>query len=208
MNAPDRRRRAQDEWVALRCQSGEQNAFEDLVTLMERPLLYYATKLTGNAEGALDILQEVWIKAFREIRNLKDPASLRPWLYRITHGIAVDRIRKQFSTEKAEEALVAAFEESAEPVFTESDAAAIHMAMDELAPKHREVLLLYFLEEFSVAEIAAVARCSSGTIKSRLYYAKRAMKQILLRGGYGTSKRIDRRAAAVASSKAGESRGL
>ena len=55
--------RTQDEWIALRCQAGEHNAFEDLVALMERPLLYYATKLTGNAETALDVLQDVWMKA-------------------------------------------------------------------------------------------------------------------------------------------------
>jgi len=53
MNAMDGPSRTQDEWIALRCQAGEQNAFEDLVALMERPLLYYATKLTGNAETAL-----------------------------------------------------------------------------------------------------------------------------------------------------------
>src|SRR5208282_1277705 len=79
MNAMDGPSRTQDEWIALRCQAGEQNAFEDLVALMERPLLYYATKLTGNAETALDVLQDVWMKAFREIRRLKDPGALRPW---------------------------------------------------------------------------------------------------------------------------------
>jgi RNA polymerase sigma-70 factor (ECF subfamily) len=57
MNALDRRSRTRDEWITLRCQAGEQNAFEDLVALMERPLLYYATKLTGNAETALDVLR-------------------------------------------------------------------------------------------------------------------------------------------------------
>jgi len=155
---------------------------------MERPLLYYATKLTGNGETALDVLQDVWIKTFRGIRRLKDPGALRPWLYRITHGIAVDRIRKHISRERAEEAHAEEFQESADLTFAEDDAAAIHEALSELAPKHREVLVLYFLEDFSLAEIAAVVGCSEGTVKSRLHYAKRAMKEILLGGGYGTSK--------------------
>ena len=188
MNAMDGPSRTQDEWIALRCQAGEQNAFEDLVALMERPLLYYATKLTGNAETALDVLQDVWMKAFREIRRLKDPGALRPWLYRITHGIAVDRIRKHSSRERAEEAHAMGFQESADLAFAEDDAAAIHEAMNELAPKHQEVLVLYFLEDFSLAEIAMVVGSSEGTVKSRIYYAKRAMKEILLGGGYGTSK--------------------
>jgi len=79
-------------------------------------------------------------------------------------------------------------QESDDPSFTEDDAAAIHEALNELPPKHREVLVLYFLEDFSLAEIAAVVGCSEGTVKSRIHYAKRAMKEILLGGGYGTSK--------------------
>jgi RNA polymerase sigma-70 factor (ECF subfamily) len=188
MNAVNRRSRTQDEWIALRCQDGEQNAFEDLVALMERPLLYYATKLTGNPETALDVLQEVWMKAFREIRRLKDPGSLRPWLYSITHGTAVDRIRKHVFRERAEEAHVVGLQEPADISFTEDDAAAIHEALDELGPKHREVLVLYFLEDFSLAEIAMAVECSEGTVKSRIHYAKRAMKEILSGGGYGKSK--------------------
>ena len=56
--------RALYEWIALRCQSGEAGGFEDLVAAMERPLLYYATSLTGNPDSGLDVLQEVWIGGF------------------------------------------------------------------------------------------------------------------------------------------------
>src|SRR5580658_10485124 len=90
------------EWIALRCQSGEPGAFEDLIAVMERPLLYYAASLTGNPDSGLDVLQDVWIRVIPDIRKLKDPGSLRPWLYSITHGIAVDRIRKNCSRERAE----------------------------------------------------------------------------------------------------------
>jgi len=109
--------RTQDEWIALRCQSGEPSGFEDLVAVMERPLLYYASKLAGNVEAGMDILQDAWVKAFRDMRRLKDPGSLRPWLYRITHGIAVDRIRRDFSRERAEEVHLEAFQETPEPSF-------------------------------------------------------------------------------------------
>jgi len=184
----DRRTRTQDEWIALRCQSGEPSGFEDLVAMTERPLLYYAAKLTGNVEAALDILQDVWVRAFRGIRGLKDPASLRPWLYRITHGIAVDRMRRNHSRGRAEEVHLAAFQESADPSFADEDSAALHQALNELSFEHREVLVLHFLEAFSVAEIAAVVGCSEGTVKSRIHYAKRSMKEILMRGGYGPNR--------------------
>jgi RNA polymerase sigma-70 factor (ECF subfamily) len=185
MNGADRPNRTQDEWIALRCQAGDKTGFEDLVAIMERPLLYYATKLTGNAETALDVLQDVWVKVFRGIRGIKNPASLRPWLYQVTHGLAVDRIRRHVSTEKAEEVYVAGFHEATDVSFTGDDVAAIHEALNYLEPKHREVLVLYFLEDLSLAEIAAVVGCSEGTVKSRLYYAKRTMKEILAGGGYG-----------------------
>ena len=184
----DRTGRAQDAWIALRCQSGEASGFEDLVAVMEQPLLYYASKLAGSVEAALDILQDVWVKAFRDIRGLKEPGSLRPWLYRITHGIAVDRIRRNASRERAEEAHIETLQGSPEPLFTEEDSAAIHQALNEIGLKHREVLALHFLEDFSLAEIAAIVGCSQGTVKSRIHYAKLAVKEILLRGGYGTKR--------------------
>jgi RNA polymerase sigma-70 factor (ECF subfamily) len=182
----DTANRTRDEWLTLRCQSGEPGAFEDLLAVMERPLLYYAARLLGNDETALDLLQDVWIRVFRNIRRLKDPGSLRPWLYRLTHGIAVDRIRVSASRERAEDAYGEGFQEGDEPTFSSGDADAIHEALGKLELKHREVLTLHFLEDFSVAEIAVVVQCPEGTVKSRIYHAKREMKEILLRGGYGT----------------------
>ena len=186
MSVPDGPRRTQDEWIALRCQAGDNTGFEDLVALMERPLLYYAAKLTGNAQTAHDVLQDVWVKVFKGIRGLKSPASLRPWLYRITHGLAVDRIRQRVSRKRAEDAHMDGLQEAGDISFTKDDAAAIHEALNNLEPKHREVLVLYFLENFSLAEIAVIVGCSEGTVKSRIHYAKRRMNEILTGGGYGT----------------------
>jgi RNA polymerase sigma-70 factor (ECF subfamily) len=184
----DNENRAGYEWIALRCQSGDMSAFEDLVAVMERPLLYYAISLTGNQDSGLDVLQDVWVKVFRGIRNLKDPGSLRSWLYTITHGIAVDRIRRNTSRERAEQVELEHFQEAEEPSFAEEDAAAIHQALSEIDLKHREVLVLHFLEDLSIVEIANVVGCSEGTVKSRIHYAKRAMKEILSGGGYGARK--------------------
>jgi len=174
--------------MALRCQSGEPGAFEDLIAVMERPLLYYAASLMGNADSGLDVLQDVWIKVFRGIRKLNDPGALRSWVYSIAHGIAVDRIRKNYSREQAEKVQLEEFQEAEEPSFADEDAAAIHRALSEIGVKHREVLILHFLEDLSVAEIAEVVGCSEGTVKSRMHYAKRAMKGILSGGIYGKAK--------------------
>jgi len=132
------------------------------------------------------VLQDAWIKAFRGIHKLKDPGLLRPWLYAIVHGIAIDRIRQRYSREKAEQVQLDDFQEADEPSFAEEDAAAVHQALGEIGVRHREVLVLHFLKDLSIAEIAAIVGCSEGTVKSRLHYAKRAMKGILEGANYGT----------------------
>ncbi len=73
---------------------------------------------------------------------------------------------------------------ASEEIFTAEDAAAVHRALDELQPVHREVLVLFFIEEFSIAEIAKATGCPEGTVKSRLHYAKRTLRTIISRGIY------------------------
>lgn len=184
--ANEGRDRVQFEWLALRCQAGDLNAFADLIAVMEKPLLYYATSLTGNQDAALDVLQDVWLKVVRGIRKLKDPGSIKPWLYAITHGVAVDRIRHDYRRDKAEqEQLDDAFNVD-EPSFNEEDTAAIRDGLNRLGVKHREVLVLHFLQDLSIQEIANVVGCSEGTVKSRIHYAKRQLKQILEGVKHGT----------------------
>jgi RNA polymerase sigma-70 factor (ECF subfamily) len=181
-------KQVQYEWLALRCQACEPGAFEDLIAVMERPLLYYAMSLTGCQDSALDVLQEVWIKTFRGIRKLKDPGALRPWLYSITHSVAIDRIRREYARDRAESAQLENFQEAEEPSFAEEDAAAIHRALGQIGIRHREVLVLHFLQDLSIAEIAKVVGCSEGTVKSRIHYAKQAMKRILEGANHETTK--------------------
>ena len=178
--------RTGDELLALRCQSGEPAAFAELIAAFERPLRYYLVKLLGDEDRAYDVLQEVWLKVVHTIRTLVEPAALRVWLYRLAHGMAVDHIRRRRVRQVAEQER-AAPEDAAEadPEFTSIDAQAIHRALDELPPLQREVLVLFFLEDMSQEDIADVLRCPVGTVKSRLYYAKRTLQELLKRDGYG-----------------------
>jgi RNA polymerase sigma-70 factor (ECF subfamily) len=179
-------RRERDELIALRCRLGEPAAFAELVRELERPLLYYATKLLGDEDRAFDVLQEVWLTAFRTVGRLEEPGALRAWLYRIAHGLVVDRIRQDVSHQRVEAARAEAVPEAGpEPSFDAADAAAVHRALDALDARHREVLVLHFLEDMPLGDIASVLGCPEGTVKSRIFHAKRALKEILERGGYG-----------------------
>lgn len=179
-------RLARDEWLALACQRGRPEAFEDLVREMERPLLYYVAKLLQDEDRALDVLQEIWLRVFRSIGQLKEPRHLRPWLYRVAHRLVVDGFRREGARTQAEEARALTADSATEESFAAEDAAAIHQALDQLDPDRREVLILHFLEDMPLADIAVVIDCPLGTVKSRMFYAKQALREALLRGGYGT----------------------
>jgi RNA polymerase sigma-70 factor, ECF subfamily len=175
--------RVRDEWLALRCQAGEPRAFEDLVRTLERPLFYFASKLTGNQEIALEVLQEVWLRASRSMRSLREPRSVRSWLYRLTYGIAIDHVRSEHRRSAAEAAHSTGRSGADDSeTFRAVEAAEIHRALDRLDPGPREVLTLYFLEEFTTREIAGILDVPEGTVKSRLHYAKKALRDLLTQG--------------------------
>ena len=171
-----------DEWLALRCQAGDAGAFAELVERFEPGLLYYATKLLGSDSSGVDVLQDVWIRAFRTIRKLRHPGAVRAWLYRMVHGACVDSVRRGAARRRAESAvaeMAQTVDDDSDEAFDADDAAMIHAALDHLSESHREVLMLFFLEEFSTSEIASIVEVPEGTVKSRLHHAKRAMRVIL-----------------------------
>jgi RNA polymerase sigma-70 factor (ECF subfamily) len=177
----DEVREARDAWIALRCRLGEPEGFRLLVAELERPLLYYVAKLTGEQDAAPDVLQEIWVRVFRTVRRLREPAALRTWVYRIARGTALNRVRSEATRRRVEQsaAEMAQPETGEEPRFDDVDVAALHEALDELDPKHREVLVFHFLEELSIREIATVVGVPPGTVKSRMHHAKRALRRRL-----------------------------
>ena len=94
------------------------------------------------------------------------------------------------------------FNEAEELSFAEEDAAAIHAALGEIGMKHREVLVLHFLQDLSMADIGKIVGCSEGTVRSRIFYGKKAMKEILKRGGLWKSQMTASRTFSGASSAA------
>jgi RNA polymerase sigma-70 factor (ECF subfamily) len=183
--------RPEDEWLALRCQRGEPEAFRELVGTLESPLMYLATKLLGSERDAPDIVQEVWLQAFAKIRKLKDPAALRPWLYQIARSLCASRQRSSAARRQREESVAReeppTGEDPGELQLRKEDAAAVHAALDELSVEHREVLTLGLLEDFSLEEMALIVQVPVGTIKSRLFHAKRRLRHTLEAAREGVS---------------------
>jgi RNA polymerase sigma-70 factor, ECF subfamily len=169
-----------DAYLALRCQLGEADAFRELVAEMEQALLYFAGKLLGDDDAALDVVQLTWLRVFRSVQALKRPEQLRAWLYGIVRGLAIDRIRKQDSVARLEQEYAEQCPEGEdEPTFDDEDAAAVHAGLDRLEPRLREVIVLHLLEDLAIAEVALVVGCPEGTVKSRLHRGKQKLRALL-----------------------------
>jgi RNA polymerase sigma-70 factor (ECF subfamily) len=178
MNSPEPVGRDQERLWVLRAQRGDVEAFRLLVERHDRRLLYFVLRLLPNRDRALDILQDTWLTLVRRLANLRSPDAFRVWLYQIAHDRVVDVLRRERCQRSAFEVLrEGAFEAlpSHEELIDQADL--VHHALDQLSADHREVLLLRFLEDLSLEEISATLRCSLGTVKSRLHYARRALRQ-------------------------------
>lgn len=138
---------------------------------------YYVRRLLGNAHLADDVLQDVWLTAFRRLPRLRNPRALPVWLYRIARNAALAELRGASGWAEQTEEPQAPAPGHEEPEFTPEDAARIHVALDRLRPEHKDVLVLRFLEEMSYEGIAAVVGCPLGTVRSRIHYAKQALRR-------------------------------
>ncbi len=170
----------QEEIWVLQAQQGNAEAFQALVNRFDRRLLYYLTRFTNDTDEALDVAQDVWVRVFRGLSKLRSPGRFRAWLYRIAHDSVVSRIRRQAREEEILERLSSESDlGTAEPEPMTEDPEQVHQALRAISATAREVLILRFFESMSLEEIAHALRCSLGTVKSRLHYAKRALKHEL-----------------------------
>jgi RNA polymerase sigma factor (sigma-70 family) len=170
------------ELLVIRAKRGDNRAFEEIVREFERSMFYYVRRLVEADEDAWDILQEIWIKAFRGIGSLRETKRFRIWLYSIAHCTAMSHHRAAYRNRAVlDEAFDAEAAIEADSTPNPEDAERVHVALDRLVPDFREVLILRFLEDLSVDETAEIIGVPTGTVKSRLFHAKKALKKVLSR---------------------------
>jgi RNA polymerase sigma-70 factor (ECF subfamily) len=167
--------------VVLRAQLGDRSAFHELVDSYQERLTYYVRRMVHDSHQSNDILQQVWLEVFQKLGKLNSPAAFRVWLYRIAHGRMVTFFRRQRVETDARErvAVNTAETERWNELELLENAELVHVALEKLSVIHREIMTLRFLEEMDVADVARVLQCSEGTVKSRLHYAKAAMRRLI-----------------------------
>ena len=172
------------ELLIYRCKDNDKAAFEELISLWEKRLFYFIRRLSQNEQDAWDVLQQVWIKLISGIEYLRNPASFPCWIYRIAYYTVVSHNRKLFNHKNVFQTIPdGASDAETEISCAEFDnAEQVHNALTRLSIPHREVLTLFFLEDFSIEEIAKILGIPQGTVKSRMYYAKKELKKTLIIG--------------------------
>src|SRR5262245_40434150 len=178
MMAADQPSPAEERTWVVRARDGDQAAFARLVEVYDRRLLYFILRFLPDADRALDVAQDVWLTLFRRLPDLRAPEAFRVWLYQIAHDRVVSLVRRC----RREERLCVEWGdrrqgdgEDEEPALDRAEF--VHHALGLLSEDHREVLVLRFLEGMRVEEIAEALRLSPGTVKSRLHYARLALRQ-------------------------------
>lgn len=169
--------------------AGDKNAFDRIYEKYSTELFRTAYLICKNRADAEDALQETFIALYRKAREITKPESLRYWLLRCLSGKAKDILRKR-KREYPEESIVSFAEEAgkrrqgAEGFLSElMEQTAFEACLYGMPAKYREVLVLYYYNELSVKEIARLTGQLEGTVKSRLFQARKQVKQRLEEGG-------------------------
>ena len=168
-----------EELLALRAKARDPEAMAELVRHWHSRLLAHAVRLTRDREGAEDAVQEAWVAIVRGIEKLNDPGAFGGWAYRIVGRECVNWVdrRRRVRRDGTPEGLAGAA--SGENLVAADSTDGLGAAMDGLSVEHREVLVFHYLQEMSVDQISATLGISAGTVKSRLHYAREAMRRAM-----------------------------
>jgi len=163
--------------------AGSPEAWDALFQRYQLPLYAYVFELIRSEQSALDIVQETFISAARNLGSLRDDDRFGSWLFSIAHRKCVDRWRKSGREEPLEsevaEALPDPDRDPSELLVRREQEAEFMKVIEQLPLPQRSVLLLHFVEDFSLEEIAGITGAQLGTVKSRLHYARRALRKLM-----------------------------
>ena len=173
--------RLYDRALVIRFQAGDDTAFEEIVGEMHGRLRrFLMNSFRLQSADVEDVLQETWLDACHGLRRLRRPASMRPWLYRVSRNRALKHLRRHRRMVDLD-GLTVPIAASSGAEQDELPDTELRSALASLSTAHREVVLLRFEEGLTYEEIASAIKCSIGTVRSRLHYAKSVLQNTLRR---------------------------
>jgi RNA polymerase sigma-70 factor (ECF subfamily) len=165
-------RAVEDADLILKTRKGDVEAYNLLISRWEKRVFNYLLRIVANREDAFDLSQDVFLKAYQNIRKLEDTSRFGPWLYRIAHNEAYSMFRKR-KPEVPESELP---ERATGHAFPMEMSLAVTAALDRLSPDQKETVLLKVYQGFKFEEIAEIVSAPVSTVKSRLYTALDLLK--------------------------------
>ena len=181
--------------VIRRVQQGDVDAFETLVTAYEKNVYNLALRMTGNREDAQDMAQEAFIKAYNSLPGFRGDSKFSVWLYRIVSNVCLDFLRRQkrrpasslsVEDDEGEETQLDVADVSQSPeVLLEQKLTreAVRRGLDQLPEEQRQILLLREIHGLSYEEIGQTLGLEAGTVKSRIFRARKRLCAFLLQDG-------------------------
>ena len=179
----------EDARLVRAARAGDPESFNRLIARWEKRLYNYLWRMTRSADEALDLMQETFLRAYRELRRLEEPERFAGWLFRIAHNQAGSHFRR---ASLAQRHLDSAGEEAATEAISLGEGAAldelelrveVERALASLDPEQREVVVLKVVEGFKFEEIAEILDCPLSTVKSRVYAGFEQMRRRLTASG-------------------------
>jgi RNA polymerase sigma-70 factor (ECF subfamily) len=176
----DDRANLSDRDLVVRCQQGEREAFRQLYQRYQQRIRSTLYQLCG-APPLDDLTQEVFLKAWQGLPKLRNPQYFGTWLYRICWNVAQERRRSLAKASEGNEAApIPATSASDTDLMQLHYQDLVQRGLQHLSLEHRAVLVLHDLEDVPQKEIAKILDIQVGTVKSRLFYARSAMRQIIV----------------------------
>ena len=165
-----------DDWLVTATRDGNRDAARQLVANHHRPMMAHALRLTGNHADAEDAVQGAWHEIFARLDRLKDPRAFRAWAYRIVTGKAGRMMRREMAERRRDEKLPEPDAPTAPDRAAEDNE--LRSAIAALPPGQRAAIALFYLEGFSVAEVAIALEIPVGTAKTRLMHARQKLREL------------------------------
>lgn len=183
-DAPVTEALSEDAQLVARIRQGDLEAFEVLYHKYKTPLYRTALAITGDRGAAEEVLQDAFVRAYRAMDRADGSRSLSPWLHRIAVNLSCNWVKRNRQWLAS---LDTWLDRLAVPAVSPEVAAEsielgeiVREALAGLGFNHRTVIVLFYVQGFSLAEIAYIMDCPLGTVKSRLHYACRALRRKLL----------------------------
>jgi len=170
-----------DQELIARCQRGDRGAFEPLFRRYRDQAHGFALGLVGSPDEALDLTQEAFVRAYRALKRFEPGAAFEPWFFRILRNLCLNALRRRKTWQMVPWEAVGDFragggESPSAAVERKELQEAVWLALSELSEEHREIIVLKDFQDRSYKDIAGILDCPVGTVMSRLYYARQALK--------------------------------